>query len=243
VVQGSSREGPPSKSRKGRWTDAEKALLRDWYGLRDIEVIARELRRSKQSVRRMAEELFRSSKRSGPWTSEEVQRLKKYLGATTTEVIARILGRPEADVAQQVMELGRIRTDRKWDRADVAELKKIYGTRTDQDLAAIFGRSVESIQEQAERLHLAKDKAFLKKLEGRGASRMPRWSEDEIALLRELYPKHPNLDIAARLGRSVKSVVSKAHHMGLKKDIARLREMGRENVSLRYNDDGERDDD
>jgi hypothetical protein len=32
----------------------------------------------------------------------------------------------------------------------------------------------------------------------------------------------------------VKSVVSKAHNLGLKKEAERLREMGRENVSLRY---------
>ena len=41
-------------------------------------------------------------------------------------------------------------------------------------------------------------------------------------------------DIALKLDRSVKSVVSKAHNLGLKKDPDRLREMGRENVSLRY---------
>jgi hypothetical protein len=34
----------------------------------------------------------------------------------------------------------------------------------------------------------------------------------------------------------VKSVVSKAHHLGLKKSSERLRSMGRENVSLRYQD-------
>jgi hypothetical protein len=63
---------------------------------------------------------------------------------------------------------------------------------------------------------------------------MPRWSNAELDLLRELYPRTSNLDIAQRLQRSVKSVVSKAHHMGLKKELERLQEMGRENVRLRY---------
>ena len=63
---------------------------------------------------------------------------------------------------------------------------------------------------------------------------MPRWKKDELQLLRERYPAHSNLSIAQDLNRSVKSVVSKAHNLGLKKDPARLREMGRENVSLRY---------
>ena len=43
-----------------------------------------------------------------------------------------------------------------------------------------------------------------------------------------------DVEIAQELRRSVKSVVSKAHHLGLKKHPVRLKEMGRENVSLRY---------
>jgi len=42
------------------------------------------------------------------------------------------------------------------------------------------------------------------------------------------------VELARRLGRSVKSVVSKAHNLGMKKSDDRLREMGRENVSVRY---------
>ena len=64
---------------------------------------------------------------------------------------------------------------------------------------------------------------------------MPRWTTEELDVLRELYATTANLEIADRLNRSVKSIVSKAHHVGLKKDLDRLREMGRQNVSLRYN--------
>jgi len=63
---------------------------------------------------------------------------------------------------------------------------------------------------------------------------MPRWTDEELDLLRDLYPRVPNLEIAQKLNRSVKSVVSKAHHLGLKKELERLQEMGRQNVSLRY---------
>ena len=57
-----------------------------------------------------------------------------------------------------------------------------------------------------------------------------------LDILRRDYPVKSNLELARDLGRSVKSVVSKAHHMGLKKSSERLRNMGRENVSLRYQD-------
>ena len=46
--------------------------------------------------------------------------------------------------------------------------------------------------------------------------------------MRREYPVLSNLDLARMLGRSVKSVVSKAHHLGLKKSSERLRDMGKE---------------
>ena len=82
--------------------------------------------------------------------------------------------------------------------------------------------------------HLAKDKAFLKRARPAETTRMPRWSEPELAELRRCYPTEPNLDIARRLGKSIKSVVSKAHSLGLRKEPSRLAQMGRENVRLRY---------
>ena len=89
-------------------------------------------------------------------------------------------------------------------------------------------------------LCLSKDKAFLRKVSGgKGSTRMPRWTGAELEVLHDLYPRQSNLEIAKKLNRSVKSVVSKAHHLGLKKDPARLKEMGQENVRLRYDRQGE----
>ena len=222
------------RPRRGRWSQAEVARLRELYGLRDDKAIARELNRPVQSVRKMAEQLFPLGQRSGPWSDEEVERLKRYLGAADDLVLARILGRTPAEVAERIEELGRVRRTEPWKQEEIAELKKLYGTRRDEDLALIFGRDVEEIRDQASELRLAKDKAFVRKIEGGATTRMPRWSADEIQILEEMYPTESNLDIAARLERSVKSVVSKAHNLGLKKSVERLQEMGRENVSLRY---------
>ena len=68
---------------------------------------------------------------------------------------------------------------------------------------------------------------------------MPRWRPEDVEQLRAMYPDTPNLDIAKALDRTLKSVVSKAHDLGLKKSPDRLRDMGRENVALRYRRDGE----
>ena len=126
----------------------------------------------------MAETLFPPRKKTGPWTAREVQELKRYLGASNREVIARILGRTVEEVERQILELGRLKTDSEWSRREIAEFKKLYGTRTDEDLALVFARPVAAIRELAERCLLAKDKAFVRKLRGEAATRMPRWSED-----------------------------------------------------------------
>jgi hypothetical protein len=208
--------------------------LRELYGLREERAIARELNRPVASVRKMAEQVFRAAPRTGPWTAKELIELKRYLGGTTNEVIARILGRPVEEVTQQIGELRRIQQTGRWTQEEIAEFKRLYGTRTDDDLAIIFGRTIEAVKRLGARYCLAKDKAFVRKLTGSSATRMPRWNAPEIETLKEMYPTVANLDIAAKLNRSVKSVVSKAHNLGLKKEADRLREMGRENVGMRY---------
>ena len=241
MVRGSNRWGreKSDRPRRGRWSQAEIARLKELYGLRDDEAIARDLNRPIASVRKMAEQVFPETNRTGPWTAGEVRELKKYLGATGTQVIARILGRPEDEVRTQVTNLGRIQKGEDWSQEETADFKRLYGTRTNKDLAVIFGRSEDQIHEFAEVLCLAKDKAFLRKLTDRPPTKMPRWTAAEIEMLRVAYPVRSNLDIAQELNRSVKSVVSKAHILGLKKDRSRLQEMGRQNVSLRYGKDDE----
>lgn len=220
--------------RRGRWSQSDIARLKELYGLRDDAAIARELNRPVSSVKKMAAQVFRGGRKTGPWSAKEVLELKRYLGATTPEVIGKILGRRPEEVSDRIIELGRIQKSGRWSREEVTQFKRIYGRRTDEDLSCIFGRSVDSIRRMASNLALAKDKAFLRQLDTESHTRMPRWTDEELDLLQNLYPKTRNIDIAKELGRTVKSVVSKAHTLGLKKDPQRLREMGRENVSLRY---------
>lgn len=227
-------EPRPDGPKRGRWTQSEIAHLKDWYGLRDVEALARELARKPSSVRRQAEAVFRSGARSGPWTANDVTELKRYLGLAAPEVIASILGRKLDEVRGQIFELGRIRRQGSWSREEKTRLKQMYGRRSDEDLALILSRSVESVRRMAKELHLAKDKAFLKRTRPKQTTRMPRWTPEALEQLRVRYPQESNIELAAYLGRSVKSIVSKAHHLGLKKEVERLRQMGRENVRLRY---------
>jgi hypothetical protein len=62
----------------------------------------------------------------------------------------------------------------------------------------------------------------------------PRWTKEEVSLLKRLYRTHSNAEIAQLLGRKVSSVVFKGHRLGLSKGARRLKEMGRENIRRRW---------
>ena len=231
VIWGQERAKAP---RRGRWSQAEIGRLRELYGLRDDEAIAKEMCRPVESVQKMAEQIFAATQRTGPWTTGEVERLKQYIGASAPDVIARVFGRPLEEVQFQIAEMTRMKNSGSWSQDEVVSFKRLYGTRTEADLAVVFGRSEESVHRLAEKLCLAKDKAFVRKMQGTASTKMPRWSDEEVVKLREMYGTGSNLEIAQALSRSVKSVVSKAHNLGLKKSSDRLQEMGRQNVNLRY---------
>ena len=199
--------------------------------------IAQELNRTVQSVRRMIGKVFEGEERVGPWTAKEVRQLKDYLGAAETAVIARILHRPEQEVDRKIQQLkGEVR-QRPWTSADLQQLKRFFGTRATEDVSLILGRPVDRIEEKALELRLAKDKGYQRRAGKKTPVKMPRWRPEEVEQLKKLYPNHDNLNIAQHLERTVKSVVSKAHDLGLKKSSERLRDMGRQNVRVRYERD------
>jgi len=208
--------------------------LKELYGLRDDAAVARALQRSVASVRRMVEKLFPRATSTGPWTELEVAELRRHLGACAPYVIARILGRSVEDVDAKLLELARSRREGALRRDEIGEFKRLYGTRTDQDLSLIFGCTVEDVERLAREHALAKDKGFARRTRGWGATRMPRWRAEEIQFLKREYAAGSNLELARMLGRSVKSLLSKSHHLGLRKSTERRRRMGQENVSIRY---------
>lgn len=112
-------------------------------------------------------------------------------------------------------------------RDDTREFKRVYGTSRDRDLAEQFGISISQVKRLAVQLHLGKDKKRFP------CERMPRWTSEEVELLRSFYGYSSNDDVARKLKRTIKSVVAKAHNLGLKKHPERLQEMGRQNVKLR----------
>jgi hypothetical protein len=66
-----------------------------------------------------------------------------------------------------------------------------------------------------------------------GSSKVrPRWTKDEVSVLKRLYRTHSNAEIAGILGRKVSSVVFKGHRLGLSKGPRRLKEISNAAGSL-----------
>lgn len=233
-------ESTPSVVRSGRevldaLTDDQRAHLRAWFGLRDEHFLARELGCGVEELNAAAWEFFDEPARDGEWSDEETDDFRKYLGAVDLDLIAKMLGRSRVDLDRRLVELAASLGGEQFSPDEIVSFKRLYGTRSDEDLSLVFGRQLSLVQETAQTLCLSKDKVYLRRASGgQETTRMPRWNAGELEKLEEMYPSHSNLDIAKALGRSVKSVVSKAHNLGLKKDKGRLQQMGRQNVRMRY---------
>lgn len=221
--------------RQGPWSHRELEIIHQFYGKISEQALARRLNRPLASLRtRLKRSYDALPLRTGPWQPSELAELKELLGLAEPQVMARRLRRTPGEVELRIRLLqGEVR-EHPWTSEERQRLKRDYGSRPDRDLSLILGQPVAAIRRMAEELRLAKDKTFLHRAEGVEHVRMPRWTEEQVTLLRELYPSRGNEEIARILGRSAKSVVSKANDLELKKSRERLREMGRENVRIRH---------
>lgn len=259
---------PSNKSVRGRWSDIDMHRLEQSYGTCKDSALVRMLRRPIRSIHEKAAEIFSKKKpRAGAaWQPEEDDRLRMCLGVTSVAMIARILARSEKEVRERMDLFASSLRDGRLDGDQRAKLRRLYGTRDDQVLAVVFACSLDEIKRCAEELSLAKDRTFLLKNGKAGSASenqhsdgaahaemhksaeaksvrsagriMPRWTDDIIQLLIENYPHKENVEVAKIVKKSSKSVMSKAHSLGLRKSSAFLATMGRNNVSKRYKKTG-----
>ena len=96
----------------------------------------------------------------------------------------------------------------------------------------------KQIEAKAQELCMAKDKKFSSSaISASAVTRMPRWTAEDVETLKRMHGTASNSDIAQRLGRTTKSITSKANALGLYKTAEHLRQMGRDNVDWRYHRD------
>lgn len=203
--------------------------LRELFPRTSRDRLARLLGRTPESVARRARQVFARERVVGAWTPAEDRLLCEALGVHDLDTMALIVARAPEDVEERLRVLAGRRRSGTWSGDELAVLKRLHGTRSTTILATALGRAPEDVESMASALCLGKDKA----IDSHEPQRMPRWTADEVARLRELYPTRDNLEIARLLGRSVLSVANKASQLGLGKAPAALRRMGRRNVARR----------
>jgi hypothetical protein len=213
--------------RAGNWSSHELVRLRRLFATTSLAQAARLLGRSPSSVRRRARSLFARAPVRGAWTPAEDRALRLGYGAVALADLGIVLARRVADVRARVRFLREHPAGGQFHPAEDRLLKRIYASRRLADLEVCLRRSRQQIERAAARLCLGKDKRAAR------ASRMPRWTEREVAELRRSYATSDNLSLARTLGRSVVSVANKAYQLGLKKGRRAIRRMARRSVGFR----------
>jgi hypothetical protein len=229
----------PVKS--GQWAQPDIGSLTRMYGSVKLTEIARKIGRPLASVNKMVAKLFPESteKSNTPWGALDVARLKKLYGSVgTVDQWARILKRPVSEIERKIKSFETEVQERPWTRESLAAIKKFYGSRTNIDLELILGMPAKQIEEKAAELSMAKDKKFSSSTIGTSTgTRMPRWTAEDVETLKRMHGTASNSEIAQHLGRTTKSITSKANSLGLYKTAEHLRQMGRDNVDWRYHRD------
>jgi hypothetical protein len=229
----------PVKS--GQWSQPDIGYLTRMYGSVKLVEIARKIGRPLASVNKMVAKLFPESavKSNSPWSAVDVARLKKLYGSVgTVDQWARIFKRPVSEIERKVKSFETEVKERPWTRESLATVKKFYGSRTNIDLELILGMPEKQIEDKAQELCMAKDKKFSSSaVSASAATRMPRWTAEDVETLKRMHGTASNSEIAQHLSRTTKSITSKANALGLYKTAEHLRQMGRDNVDWRYHRD------
>lgn len=206
--------------------------MRRAFGQRPVADLARRLRRSAASVLARAKAMFKGRRRSGPWSSADDERLRVGYGLVRDAELALSLRRTVADLRARVRALRAQSKTRPWTSADRALLKRVYGSRSAAALEVRLLRPRADIEAVARRLCLRKDRRFAAR--ARVPTRVPRWSERDLARLKELYGTRDTLAVARAIGRSVQSVANKANQLGLRKWKRWRRRAGRAAAARRW---------
>ena len=113
-----------SPLRRGNWSVQEMQRMRALLPRRGVVDTARLLRRTADSVRRKALELFSAKPRRTPWTAEDDMALRESWGALEPRLLAALLGRTTPDLHKRALQLRSKIASGPWTREDDQLLKQ-----------------------------------------------------------------------------------------------------------------------
>ena len=154
---------------------------------------------------------YRSRLLTGSWQPEELRLLAKLYASRANVDLEITLLRPQTQIATTAKCMG---------------LKKQRSPAADRN-ASLNLRDINQNNRSQQ------GKSTRRKRSTRDA-KMPRWTEDEVQRLIEVYGNLDNQAISRELGRSITSIANKAWQLGISKSIEQLAKVGRSNVNRRH---------
>lgn len=203
------------------WSDSEIALLKEHYPVASWSTLLSLLPgRSKQAIRLKSHKLslFREgyTPRYPNWSSDEDNVLKdNYNSATWCELSELLPGRTIMAINHRAGVLGLRRKVYEWTVEEESHLKKVCSEgATWSQLTQLFpNRSLEALLNKINRMGIN-----LPESTPRSLISLKEWSDSEVQILHEHYPRSPWRFIEELLpGRSKQSIRGKARKLGIKR--------------------------
>jgi len=146
------------------------------------------------------------------WSKEEQEYLIKHYQGTSLDRIAAALGRTNGMTQGMARRLKLIKC-KSWTADETDLLKEHYSELSNSQVAELIGtKSRLAVKEKAKKLGLKKSGYNSTQAERYGKS----WTPEEDAVIQNLHPTISAKELAARLGRTVQSIVSRAGHLNVK---------------------------
>jgi predicted transcriptional regulator len=182
------------------WTDKETEYLTKNWGLISIELLAKELNRSKPSIKNKVNDLG-LERLVKKWTNEEIEYLSKNWGLIEIKTLEKNLKRSRRAIHIKASSLKLKPINKKWTNEEIEYLSKNWGSIKVDTMAEELKRSRYSIFNKANALGL---EPINKK-----------WSEEETEYLSEKWGLIKVETLEKRLKRSKATIMAKAYELGL----------------------------
>lgn len=193
---------------KRMWNEEEDNYIKENFGKLTYKAMAEHIGCAIAQVQNRAEELGFTVTRTkvDRWTKEEEQLLIEYSQKYVTKTIAKKLGRSYIAVQKKAVKLGieLHSTNDPWKKWMVDYLKDNFGKKSMSKIQKELGLGYRQISKKCQELGLVADKK-------------EKWSDEEVAILREYAPKcHYSELVKVLPGRSVGAIGAKAFELGIK---------------------------
>ena len=189
------------------WTPEEDEILEKYYKTEFSKISARLPRHTLAAIKKHAEKRgltnnkHKSANRT-PWTPEEIEIVKNEYLNTNTKILAQKLNRGVNTIRHKAKELG---LSYHYDREMINEIIELYKQgKTATELLEIFYPKVKNLSNM--RNIICSNTSQLKN---------PRWSENDIQILKEYYPKIGGQVSSMLNNKSKRAIQFKARSLNL----------------------------